>query len=164
MRQAAHRCGPRAGEATRSLAFCVSALTSLGWPRRAELKYEIDKIQASQRLDLNLEKGRIRDELLTQNSKSIQTGALVCHKRSCCLAWAAARANLHVVCAEIRLDKEINSMRTTLEVRTLGSVVVQFRLPHTPLSQANKNDIIRFCVGAVASTTAVGLGILRLVL
>lgn len=41
----------------------------------AELKYEIDKIQASQRLDLNLEKGRIRDELLTQNSKSIQTGA-----------------------------------------------------------------------------------------
>jgi hypothetical protein len=45
---------------------------------------------------------------------------------------------------EIRLDKEINSMRTTLE--------------------ANKNDIIRFCVGAVASTTAVGLGILRLVL
>lgn len=33
---------------------------------RAELKYEIDKIQASQRLDLNLEKGRIRDELLTQ--------------------------------------------------------------------------------------------------
>ena len=43
--------------------------------RGAELRYEIDKIQASQRLDLNLEKGRIRDELLTQNSKSIQTGA-----------------------------------------------------------------------------------------
>jgi hypothetical protein len=29
--------------------------------RTTELKYEIDKIQASQRLDLNLEKGRIRD-------------------------------------------------------------------------------------------------------
>jgi hypothetical protein len=84
----------------------------------SELKYEIDKIQSSQRLDLNLERGRIRDELLTAGNKSIAT--------------------------EIRLDKEINAMKTTLE--------------------ANKNDIIRFCVGAVASTTAVGLGILRLVL
>lgn len=31
------------------------------------------QIQASQRLDLNLEKGRIRDELLTQNNKTSQT-------------------------------------------------------------------------------------------
>ena len=85
---------------------------------RAELKYEIDKIQASQRLDLNLEKGRIRDELLGQNNKLLQT--------------------------ENRLDKEITNMRTTLE--------------------ANKNDIIRFCVGAVASTTAIGLGVLRLLI
>ncbi len=44
---------------------------------------------AVQRLDLNLEKGRIRDELLSQNNKSIQT--------------------------ENRLDKEITNMRTTLE-------------------------------------------------
>ena len=55
-------------------------------------------------------------------------------------------------------------MRTTLEVRALWFCGFHLRPPHTPLSQANKNDIIRFCVGAVASTTAVGLGILRLVL
>jgi hypothetical protein len=30
--------------------------------------------------------------------------------------------------------------------------------------EANKNDIIRFCVGAVASTTAIGLGVLRLLI
>ena len=65
--------------------------------RGAELRYEIDKIQASQRLDLNLEKGRIRDELLTQNSKSIQTGArLFCYtgQPSMCVAlnrWHAQR-------------------------------------------------------------------------
>jgi hypothetical protein len=85
---------------------------------RAELKYEIDKIQASQRLDLNLEKGRIRDELLSQNQKAAQT--------------------------ENRLDKEMTNMKTTLE--------------------ANKNDIVRFAVGAIASTTAIGLGILRLLI
>ena len=85
--------------------------------RGAELRYEIDKIQASQRLDLNLEKGRIRDELLTQNSKSIQTGAC-----PFLLYWPACAACVvcgaePLACAEIRLDKEINSMRTTLEVR-----------------------------------------------
>jgi hypothetical protein len=85
---------------------------------RTELKYEVDKIQAALRLDLSLEKGRIRDELLNQNQKAVQT--------------------------EIRLDKEAASLRTTLE--------------------ANKNDIIRFCVGALASTAAVALGVLRLVM
>jgi hypothetical protein len=85
---------------------------------RTELKYEIDKIQASQRLDLNLEKGRIRDELLSQNQKAAQT--------------------------ENRLDKEMTNMKTVLE--------------------ANKNDIVRFAVGAIASTTAIGLGILRLLI
>lgn len=33
---------------------------------RSELKYEIDKVTAGQRLDLNLERGRIRDELANQ--------------------------------------------------------------------------------------------------
>ena len=72
MRQAAHRCGARAASPRLGAAPNREALRGL---RVAELRYEIDKIQASQRLDLNLEKGRIRDELLTQNSKSIQTGA-----------------------------------------------------------------------------------------
>ena len=30
---------------------------------RSEVRYEVDKLTASQRLDLNLEKGRMRDEL-----------------------------------------------------------------------------------------------------
>ncbi|XWS42127.1 hypothetical protein CRYUN_Cryun17cG0142200 [Craigia yunnanensis] len=35
---------------------------------RSELRYEIDKATAGQRLDLNLERGRIRDELSNQNA------------------------------------------------------------------------------------------------
>ena len=108
-----------------TLAHCLPALLLIflllscrSEKLRTELKYEIDKIQASQRLDLNLEKGRIRDELLSQNQKAAQT--------------------------ENRLDKEMTNMRTTLE--------------------ANKNDIVRFAVGAIASTTAIGLGILRLLI
>ena len=56
-------------------------------------------------------------------------------------------------------------MRTTLEVRCCSyRAWLCVAHGHSTCAQANKNDIIRFCVGAVASTTAVGLGILRLVL
>lgn len=37
---------------------------------RSELRYEIDKVTAGQRLDLNLERGRIRDELADQNAET----------------------------------------------------------------------------------------------
>ncbi|PON99891.1 Coiled-coil domain-containing protein 90-like [Trema orientale] len=37
---------------------------------RSELRYEIDKVTAGQRLDLNLERGRIRDELSNQNAET----------------------------------------------------------------------------------------------
>ncbi|KAG2696357.1 hypothetical protein I3843_07G054600 [Carya illinoinensis] len=37
---------------------------------RNELRYEIDKVTAGQRLDLNLERGRIRDELANQNAET----------------------------------------------------------------------------------------------
>ncbi|GLJ12508.1 hypothetical protein SUGI_0192360 [Cryptomeria japonica] len=37
---------------------------------RSELKYEVDKVTAGQRLDLNLEKGHIREELSKQNSET----------------------------------------------------------------------------------------------
>lgn len=37
---------------------------------RNELRYEIDKVTAGQRLDLNLERGRIRDELANQNTET----------------------------------------------------------------------------------------------
>ncbi|KZV42671.1 hypothetical protein F511_25154 [Dorcoceras hygrometricum] len=37
---------------------------------RRELRYEVDKVTAGQRLDFNLEKGRIRDELNSQNQET----------------------------------------------------------------------------------------------
>ncbi|KAI3669511.1 hypothetical protein L6452_40747 [Arctium lappa] len=37
---------------------------------RSELRYEIDKVKAGQRLDLNLERGRTRDELSNQNQET----------------------------------------------------------------------------------------------
>lgn len=37
---------------------------------RTELRYEIDKVTAGQRLDLNLERRRIQDELATQNTET----------------------------------------------------------------------------------------------
>ncbi|XP_074571835.1 uncharacterized protein LOC141828322 [Curcuma longa] len=37
---------------------------------RSELKYEVDKVTAGQRLDLNLERGRIRDELAKQAAEN----------------------------------------------------------------------------------------------
>ncbi|KAH1118659.1 hypothetical protein AAZX31_17G154200 [Glycine max] len=37
---------------------------------RSELRHEIDKVTAGQRLDLNLERGRIREELSNQNAET----------------------------------------------------------------------------------------------
>ena len=143
-----------------------TALTLL-WAARAELKYEIDKIQASQRLDLNLEKGRIRDELLTQNSKSIQTGA---PPARVAVRNASSRSRrLWRVLIRTRRAQKFGSTRRSTACVPRSRYALCFVTPMpavltSRVSQANKNDIIRFCVGAVASTTAVGLGILRLVL
>lgn len=56
---------------------------------RNELRYEIDKVTAGQRLDLNLERGRIRDELANQSAET---------------------TNL-----TNKLDREIQSLRAQLE-------------------------------------------------
>ncbi|KAG8655884.1 coiled-coil domain-containing protein 90B, mitochondrial isoform X2 [Manihot esculenta] len=56
---------------------------------RSELRYEIDKVTAGQRLDLNLERGRIRDELANQSAET---------------------TNL-----TNKLDREIQSLRAQLE-------------------------------------------------
>ena len=53
------------------------------------MKHEVDKMMASQRLEMNLEKGRIRDELVIQDSRRNE--------------------------AETRLDREINTLRTHIE-------------------------------------------------
>ncbi|KAJ6288343.1 hypothetical protein OIU76_024349 [Salix suchowensis] len=37
---------------------------------RSELRHEVDKLTAGQRLDLNLERGRIREELANQNAET----------------------------------------------------------------------------------------------
>lgn len=56
---------------------------------RSELKYEIDKLTASQKLDVNLERGRIRDELQKQNDR--------------------------IMSIESRIDREVNLIRTQIE-------------------------------------------------
>lgn len=56
---------------------------------RSEIRYEVDKLTASQRLDLNLEKGRMRDELQMLRDKANEL--------------------------EIQLDKEVNALRAAME-------------------------------------------------
>ncbi|KAJ7527025.1 hypothetical protein O6H91_16G032800 [Diphasiastrum complanatum] len=85
---------------------------------RSELKYEIDKVTAGQRLDLNLERGRIRDELSNRS---------------------AEMSNL-----TNKLDKEIHALKTELE--------------------AAKYEVIKYCIGTIVSVTAVGLGLLRILM
>ena len=85
---------------------------------RAEMRYNIEKLTSSQKLDLNLEKGRIRDELQAQDNKVTQT--------------------------ELRLDREINGMRTNIE--------------------ATKNEIIKYSVGTLVSMATVSLAVMRLLM
>jgi hypothetical protein len=82
---------------------------------RSELRYNIEKINQSSRLDLNLEKGRITDQLTLIDNKLLGT--------------------------ELRLDREIQSIRTSLEAKV--------------------NDIIRYGLGTMVSIGALGLGFLR---
>lgn len=85
---------------------------------RSELRYEVDKVTAGQRLDMNLEKGRIREELQNQNQET------------------STLSN--------KLDREINVLKTELE--------------------AAKFDVIKYCVGTLVSISAVGLGLLRILM
>lgn len=85
---------------------------------RSDLRYEIDKVTAGQRLDLNLERGRIRDELANQNAET---------------------SNL-----TNKIDREIHTLRAQLE--------------------AAKYDVIKYCIGTLASISAVGLAVLRILM
>lgn len=67
-----------------SASACFDALRAIKSGR-----YEIDKLTASQRLDLNLEKGRMRDEMQALRDKTNEL--------------------------EIRMDKETNSLKAALE-------------------------------------------------
>jgi len=85
---------------------------------RAELKHEVDKISSSNRLDINLEKGRMREEISVMESRRNES--------------------------EIRLDREVNNLRTHVE--------------------QTKNDIIKYSMGFLVSISAVGLGLIRLLI
>lgn len=63
---------------------------------RSELKYEVDKVTAGQRLDLNLERGRTRDELAKQNSETTELNS--------------------------KLDREIHALRAQLETAKLDLI------------------------------------------
>ena len=56
---------------------------------KTEVRYEIDKLTASQRLDLNLEKGRMRDELQAVRDKASEM--------------------------EVKVDKDINGLKAMIE-------------------------------------------------
>lgn len=56
---------------------------------RSEVRHEIDKLTASQRLDLNLEKGRMRDDLQQMRDKSVEL--------------------------ELKMDREVNDIRAGME-------------------------------------------------
>lgn len=85
---------------------------------RAELKHEVDKISSSNRLDINLEKGRIREEIREMENRRSES--------------------------ENRLDRELNNLRTHVE--------------------QTKNDIIKYSMGFLVSISAVGLGLIRLLI
>ena len=67
----------------------VAVVTSEIEKLRSELRFAHEKITTSQKLDLNLERGRLRDDLQRQDDK---TGAM-----------------------ESQLDREISAMKTTIE-------------------------------------------------
>lgn len=85
---------------------------------RSDLRYEIDKVTAAQRLDINLERGRTRDDLAKQ---SVETSELT-----------------------NKLDREIHSLKTQVE--------------------AAKYEVIKYGIGTIVSLTAVGLGLLRILM
>ena len=94
----------------------VAVVTSEIEKLRSELRFAHEKMTTSQKLDLNLERGRLRDDLQRQDDK---TGAM-----------------------ELRLDREISAMKTTIE--------------------AAKNDVIKYSIGAIMSMAAVGMSLMRL--
>merc|ERR1711933_271688 len=66
---------------------------------RTEIRYEMDKMISSQRLDMNLEKGRLRDELQA-TTHSVQT-------------------------IETQLHKDINNIRTLVALSSVGLALLR---------------------------------------
>lgn len=85
---------------------------------RSEIRYEIDKLTASQRLDLNLEKGRMRDEMQMIRDKTNEL--------------------------EIKLDKEVNSLKAAME--------------------QSKSDTVKYVLGLMLALLTAALGAARLLM
>ena len=83
---------------------------------QTEVKFELDKLVSGHRLDMSLEKGRIREE--TQSTVT------------------------QIAEIESKFDRDINALKTNIE--------------------AAKNDVIKYSIGVIASSLAVGLAFLRL--
>lgn len=66
---------------------CVNCAL-IGAPSLSPRRYEVDKLTASQRLDLNLEKGRMRDELQALRDKSNEMEIKVWEGEGWAWAWA----------------------------------------------------------------------------
>lgn len=96
---------------------------------RSDLQHETEKITASHRLDINLEKGRIRDMLHQQEEKQLT---------------AERRMEDAHTQTEKRLDNEVNSLRTQMEV--------------------NKNDLIKYSVASIATLITLVVGVARLMM
>lgn len=96
---------------------------------RSDLQYEVDKITASHRLDINLEKGRMRDMIHQQEEKQLS---------------AERRMEDAHTQTEKRLDNEVNSLRTQMEV--------------------NKNDLIKYSVASIVTLITLVVGVARLVM
>eukprot|EP00887_Chlorella_sp_A99_P003906 scaffold11.g3906.t1 len=118
---------------------------------RSEIRYEIDKLTASQRLDLNLEKGRMRDELQARSKAAVCARARVGGE---CVWVAGAHVRRAGVDAgmlrdkanelEIKMDKEVNSLKAAME--------------------QSKNDTVKYVLGLMMALLTAGLGAARLLI
>ena len=125
---------------------------------RQEIRWEVDKLTSSQRLDLNLEKGRLRDEVARVETKASCCAnaplALASHRLCKCAQWVLAhalqvaeadvRAANRVTDAEMKAEKAMSVLRTALET--------------------SKADTIKYFIATTVSLVAAAVAVARLYL
>jgi|AntAceMinimDraft_1070359.scaffolds.fasta_scaffold79213_1 AICAR transformylase/IMP cyclohydrolase PurH len=111
---------------------------------RVELRYTHDKVTNSQRLDMSLERGRIRDDLLAQNAMMGQIEKRLDREMQTMQATHSNEMQIMkmtIEAAKNTSSNEIQNMRTTIEVA--------------------KSDTLKYGIGAVLSAVGLGLGVAR---